>query len=223
MPKQKSLATQEIIDIDRIEDDVIVLKGGSFRKILLVSGINFDLKSEEEKNLIIFSYQEFLNSLSFSIQEIIHSRKINIEGYLSHLKNLHQKEPTSLLKNLITDYKDFVKEFVERNPIMSKTFFIVVPYDPINIPKIGKRVTRGLFGLFKKKKGVVEEKTEDGQFLENKRQLDLRVDQVTAGLNRVGLRAVPLSEDEAIELFYNFYNPALVEKKGVIKRDKNEE
>jgi type IV secretory pathway VirB4 component len=214
MPKQKSLATQEIISVDHIKDDVVVLKNGGFRKILLVSGINFDLKSEEEKNLIIFSYQEFLNSLSFSIQEIIHSRKINIDNYLNQLKKLHQKEPTSLLKNIITDYRDFVKAFVERNPIMSKTFFIIVPYDPIALPKIGKKIAGGLFGLFKKKKAE-EEKTENDQFIENKRQLDLRVDQVTAGLNRVGLRAVPLSEDEVVELFYNFYNPALIEKKGV--------
>ena len=216
MAKEKSLATQDIINIDRIEDGVVVLKNGSFRKILLVSGINFDLKSEEERNLIIFSYQEFLNSLSFSIQEIIHSRKININGYLNQLKKLHQKESTSLLKNIIIDYRDFVKEFVDRNPIMSKTFFVVVPYDPISIPKIGKRAVKGLFGLFRKKGAVKEDESKDGQFEENKRQLDLRVDQVTAGLNRVGLRAVPLSEDEAIELFYNFYNPALIEKKSVI-------
>jgi len=222
MAKEKSLATQEIINIDRIEGGVIVLKNGSFRKILLVSGINFDLKSEEERNLIIFSYQEFLNSLSFSIQEIIHSRKINIDGYLNQLKKLHKKESSSLLKNIIVDYQDFVKEFVERNPIMSKTFFVVVPYDPIFIPKLGKRVVKGLFGLFRKKGAMKEDKSKDGQFEENKRQLDLRVDQVTAGLNRVGLRAVPLSEDEVIELFYNFYNPALVEKKGIIVQRNNE-
>ena len=222
MAKEKSLATQEIINIDRIEGGVIVLKNGSFRKILLVSGINFDLKSEEERNLIIFSYQEFLNSLSFSIQEIIHSRKINIDGYLNQLKKLHQKESSSLLKNIIVDYQDFVKEFVERNPIMSKTFFVVVPYDPIFIPKLGRRVVKGLFRLFRKKGAAKEEKSKDGQFEENKRQLDLRVDQVTAGLNRVGLRAVPLSEDEVIELFYNFYNPALVEKKGIIVQRNNE-
>ena len=97
MAKEKSLATQDIINIDRIEDGVVVLKNGSFRKILLVSGINFDLKSEEERNLIIFSYQEFLNSLSFSIQEIIHSRKININGYLNQLKKLHVLQQILLL------------------------------------------------------------------------------------------------------------------------------
>lgn len=185
-------ATQEIINIDRIENDAVILKSGGLRRVLLVSGISFDLKSEDEKNLILFSYQDFLNSLDFSIQQVVHSRKLNIDKYLAIISRTQKKEGNELLKQLITDYRQFVSEFVSKNPIMTKTFFVVVPYDPIVIPKVKK----------------VQPSME-----ENLRRLNMRVDEVISGLNRLGIRVVPLINEELAELFYNFYNPIVIDKK----------
>lgn len=210
MAQKTTGTTLSIINIDYIKNDVIVLKNGGLRRILLTSGINFDLKSEEEKNVLVFSYQEFLNSLNFSIQEIIHSRKLNIEVFLKRLQERQEKEPSSLLKNIIEDYREFVASFVAKNPIMSKTFFVVVPYNPIYIPKAGKRAAKRLLGIFGKQKTL---KPADDQFNDDYKQLELRVDQVIDGLNRIGLRAIPLIEKEIAELFYNFYNPATTEEK----------
>ena len=113
------------------------------------------------------------------------------------------------MKNIIGDYREFIRNFVGKNPIMSKTFFIVVPFDPIKIPKVGKRAAQKAFGLFKKKAPKLEK-----SFVDNVKELELRVDRVVSGLNRIGLRAIPLAETEITELLYNFYNPATVEKKG---------
>ena len=203
-------STQEVISIDTIEGDALILKSGSLRKVLLVSGISFDLKSEEEQNALLGSYQDFLNSLDFSLQEIIHSRKLNIAGYLETLEEAHSAESSHLLKNIITDYKEFIENFVSKNPIMDKTFFIVVPYDPIQIPKAGRAAARKIFSLLKKQPKAIE-----APIGESLKQLNLRVDQVIDGLNRIGIRGVPLGGKELEELFYNFYNPAAVEKSRV--------
>ncbi|TSC95821.1 MAG: hypothetical protein Athens101426_592 [Parcubacteria group bacterium Athens1014_26] len=213
-PAQKieSASTQQFIEIESIENGVVKLKGGGLRKILLVSGMNFDLKSEEEQGIIIYAFQGFLNSLDFSAQIFIHSRKININSYLQKLKGREDQEPNELLKSQISEYQSFIKSFVSENAIMEKTFFLVIPYDPIQMPKAGANITDAIKGLLGVKKTA---NTEEKNTEERIEQLEQRVDQVNGGLNQIGLRAVPINDTELIELFYNLYNPESVERKGL--------
>ena len=81
MPKEEISSTQTFVDIESVKDGVIMLKNGGLRQVIMVTGINFDLKSEDEQNLIIYSYQNMLNTLDFSLQFFIHSRKLNIDKY----------------------------------------------------------------------------------------------------------------------------------------------
>lgn len=200
MANNSTGSIQEVLAIDRIEKDVVILKSGGVRKVLLVSGISFDLKSEEEKDIIIADYQYLLNSLDFPVQEIVHSRRVDIESYLNLLKKKREEEQNDLLKRLINDYHDFISNFVAKNPIMNKIFFLVIPYDPIIIPQTGQKIMQKLFGLIKKSPPINSQPLE-----ESIRQLTLRTEQVVTGLNRIGLRAVPLTTPELIELFANFY------------------
>lgn len=210
---QESLPTQDFIGIESIENGVIKLKNTALRKVLLVSGTNFSLKSEEEQGIITYAFQGFLNSLNFSVQIFIHSRKLNIDDYLAKFEERESQEENQLLKNLIVEYREFIKTFVSQNAIMQKTFFIVVPYDPLNLPAAGLDVTDKLIGWFKSKSSSDNEKSEN--INEAMEQLGQRVDRVVGGLNQIGLRAVPLDTDELLELFYNLYNPTTIEKKGV--------
>ncbi len=211
---KESLPTQEFIGIESIDDGIIKLKSGALRRILLVSGTNFALKSEEEQGIITYAFQGFLNSISFSIQLFIHSRKLNIEDYLEKMGERENQEENQLLKNQITEYREFIKSFVSQNAIMQKSFFAIVPYDPINLPKAGMDMADKMVGWFKSKTSI-EESPESENANEALEQLNQRVDQVVNGLNQVGLRAVPLNTDELLELFYNLYNPTTTEKRGV--------
>lgn len=209
MPKQ-STSTQQFVDVEDIRDGVVILKNGALRRVLMIAGINFELKSEEEQNIITYTYQNFLNTLDFSVQFIIHSRKLNIDGYLEKLAGRKNQENNELLKNQISEYIEFIRSFVEQNAVMAKTFFAVIPYDPIQIPKGGKK----LLDMFKLGKKIQASKPE--QTLEQKsQQLNHRTDQVINGLTQIGLRVVPLNNEELIELFYNLYNPSAAEKKDL--------
>lgn len=203
--------SQQFVDVDLIKDGVVFLKNNSLRKILMVNGINFDLKSEAEQNLILDSFQNFLNTLDFSIQFFIHSRKTNVDLYLAKMDERKQDESNELLKIQIEDYIQFIKAFVEQNAIISKHFFCVVPYDPILL----KNQAKGIFNLLNRKTPQTQKQTEDSQKLENIQKLNHRVDQTISGLEQIGLRAVPLNDEELIELFYNLYNPQTIERKGL--------
>lgn len=206
--KKEALPSQQFIEIESVENNTIKLKSGGLRKILLVGGTNFALKSEEEQGILTYSFQGFLNSLDFSVQIFIHSRKLNIDDYLKKLEVRELQEENGLLKNQISEYREFVKNIVGQNAIMQKRFFVVVPYDAIQIPKAGLGLTDKLFGRGKTAAEAQKEGLE-----ESMQQLDRRVDEVINGLNQMGLRTIPLNDDELIELFYNLYNPATVEKR----------
>lgn len=213
--QKEALPTQQFIEIKGTKNGVLLLKNGGLRQILAVSGINFDLKSEEEQEAITYSYQNFLNSLNFSIQIFIHSRKVNIESYIENLGKVEASETNPLLKTQISEYREFIKSFVSENAIMNKTFFVVVPYDPVKLPTTSSSgLLGGLFGKNKKasERSLAEEEKMLNQHMS---QLTQRTEQIISGLSQIGLRAIALNDDEIIELFYNLYNPESVEKKGI--------
>ncbi len=204
--------TQDLVMIDDIRQNTLILKDKSIRQILIVSGINFSLKSEGEQTILTQAYQNFLNGLSFSVQIIIHSRKINIEKYLAGLEERRGQEITPLLQDQIAEYVEFIRGFVAENAIMAKTFFVVVPFSPMALPS--KTALLGFIPFLGKKKTdekkLAEEKAAD--FEGNAAQLTQRVNQVIQGLAAIGLEAILLNDEQLMELFYNFYNPETVEK-----------
>jgi hypothetical protein len=199
----KSNPSQQLIPISEIRDDVVILKDGSFRMILMASSINFSLKSLEEQKAIISQYQYFLNALDFSVQFFIHSASLDINPYLTMLKEKEKTQTNELLKIQTREYSEFIKNFIETNKIMSKTFYVAVSYTAAVAPSAG-----GLLESFKKLTGQKEKSSEsEEKFLEHKNQLWQRIDAVTEGLARCGVRTVPLKTEELIELFYQLYNP----------------
>lgn len=204
----KSASTQQFLAIDTIREDTVILKDGGLRIVLMCSAINFALKSDEEQDAIIFQYQNLLNSLDFSVQFVVHSRKLNITPYLEKLRERQKEEDNELLKIQIAEYIEFIKTFVEITNIMSKTFYVVIPFTPTLAEKQGI-VQKFLSTLGLQKKHNTEK---EGIFEEYKNQLWQRVDVVIEGLRRIGIRAVPLNTEELIELFYGLYNPTEFEQ-----------
>ncbi len=199
-------ASQDFVQIDKIDRGVAYLKKGGLFRIVMVSGINFDLKSEDEQNLILDSFQNFINTLDFSVQFFIHSRKVNVARYLDQMKARQEEETNQLLKIQIEEYIAFIRQFVEENQIIAKTFFVVVPHHKlVKLPT----ATGLLGGIFGKPQTPAEPQMSDEETLQ---QLSQRVEQVIGGLEQIGLRAIPLEDEELTELFYNLYNPQLVER-----------
>ena len=207
---QTTGATQKFVDIDEIKNEVIYMKNGGLRKILLINGINFDLRSEEEQQMILGSFQSFLNRLDFPIEFFIHSRKINIKSYLDKMKQREEDEKNELLKIQIGEYINFIRSFVEENPIITKSFFVVVPYNPIATVEEAKK---GLSKIMTSLTGGNKKEDEKNESMSKKlQQLNYRVEEVVAGLEQIGLRTNKMSDEELTELFYNLYNPQLIER-----------
>jgi len=207
---QTTGTTQKFVDIDEIKNEVIYMKNGGLRKILLINGINFDLRSEEEQQMILGSFQSFLNRLDFPIEFFIHSRKINIKSYLDKMKQREEDEKNELLKIQIGEYINFIRSFVEENPIITKSFFVVIPYNPIATIEETKKGLSKVVALFT---GGNKKEGEKNESMSKKlQQLNYRVEEVVAGLEQIGLRTNKISDEELTELFYNLYNPQLIER-----------
>jgi len=174
------------------------------------------LKNEEENEQVLLAFQHFLNSLDFSVQFLIHSRKINIEKYLNILREKEKEEKNELLLNQLREYIEFIKILVEDSTIMTKSFYVVIPWDVASIiegsQSIAKKI-KSFIGFKEKTKFSVKEDSELlTDFEQKKFQINQRSWVVEEGLQAIGLTVIPLKTEEIIELFYNLYNPALVER-----------
>jgi len=200
-------STQQYLDIAEIRDGVVVMRDGSMRAVLLVSSINFALKSEEEQEATIQSYVSFLNYLDHPLQIVVQSRQLNIEKYLNDLSEREKKQTNELLRMQTADYQQFVKELVELGEIMSKRFYVIVPYSP-GADKTKSFLDR-LAAIFSPLSSLhLKEK----KFRELKQELDKRTETVLSGLTNMGLSAVVLDTQALIELYYNSYNPEVAEQ-----------
>ena len=198
-------SSQDLIPIKEIRDGIVILKDGSMRAIVMASSVNFSLKSTEEQQGIIFQFQNFLNSMKFETQIVIQSRKFDIMPYINLLKDRQKEQTNDLLKIQTKEYVEFIRSFTEQYNVMTKNFFVVVPYSPAI-------ATSG--GFSSRFKGKKEQKAQESVSFENNRsQLEQRVAVVQQGLTRSGVRVVPLGTEELTEVYYRIFNPGETEKK----------
>lgn len=197
MPKG---STQDFLEIDQIREGVLVMKNKSLRGVLMVSSLNLALKSDEEQNAIIYQFQSFLNSLDFTCQIVIQSRRLNVTGYVEKLKEVEAKQTNELLRVQTAGYREFVEYLMKEGTIMTKSFFVVVPF------YLGE--TQGASGSsigVLKPAQVSTMKEEDFQRCKN--QLWQRMEFLALGLKRCGLTVMPLTTPELIELFWSLHHP----------------
>ena len=207
----KAQATQEFVPIKEVRDGIVILKNGSLRALLMASSINLALKSNDEQQAIIGQFQNFLNSLEFTAQFFIESRDLDIRPYIGLLEERLAVELDDLMKIQIREYIAFIRDFTERANIMTKNFFIVVPYDPSLIAR-GASVGATLGALLPAGKNAAAAPLTDEQFEQYRTQLEQRISVIEQGLVRTGVRVVKLGTEEVIELFYKLFNPGELEK-----------
>jgi len=216
---KEALSSQSLISLSQIKKGMIILKNGALRSVLEVSGINLDLKSEDEQNAILTSWRNLLNNLEFSLEIVIHSRRLNINPYLNFLEERISQEQTELLKLQGEDYYSFIKGLVTENNIMRKKFYLVVPYDPVIIrPKTALSQIAGSFkSMLNLSRGSfnVLNPLSNEEFNQYYQQLMIRRDNVITNLYRLGLSVRPLETKELIEIFFNLYNPETFEKESL--------
>ncbi|PIR47290.1 hypothetical protein COV06_04370 [Candidatus Uhrbacteria bacterium CG10_big_fil_rev_8_21_14_0_10_50_16] len=198
----KRPTTQRYLDIQEIRDDIVALKDGTVRAVILVSSINFALKSTDEQQAVIQAYMQFLNGLDYPLQVVIQSRKMRIDDYVARMREASADLKNELLRTQTDDYISFIQELVAGNDIMSKRFYIIVPYDPFTNKK-RNFWTRAGEALAPGSRIRLSEK----QFVERQHELEQRVAQALGSLNSMGLSGARLDTQSLIEMYYNSYNP----------------
>ena len=194
-------STQSFLRISEIKNDTVVVDDGTLRAILAVSSTNFDLKSQDEQNSIIFNFQRFLNSLDFSVQILMQSRKMEIGGYLEKLKRIAEKQTNELLRVQTVEYIEFISRLIENASIMNKNFYVIVPIGETIFPQAAGFFSSLLGG---RKSRQIAQKIEN--FEKAKEKLDIRVSAVLSNLSGIGIRGERMKTEEIIQLYYNSYN-----------------
>ncbi len=199
----KAKATQEFVPIKEVRDGIIVLKNDEFRAIILANSINLSLKSSDEQRATILQFQNFINSLDFSIQISIQSRRLDIRPYLLLLENRLKVQNEPLLKLQTREYISFIKNITDNVSIMTKNFYIVVPYT-----NFGIKPRSGIFNnIFSRKNKEDVEAAQKVDFEEKRSQIEERVAVIQQGLSRCGINSIQLDTEAVVEVFYKVFNP----------------
>lgn len=172
-------SSREEIKIIEVRDNILVLDNNEYRQIIESSAINFELKNDEEQDLIIEAYQKFLNSLPCSIQILVRIRELDIDSYVAEVNKSKEKEKDKIYLKQIDDYGDFVKKLVDGNKIMSRKFYIIIPFRKIN-----KKM----------------------QWAEIKEEINLLTKMVSKAFEKMQMKVKLLNDLEILNLFYQFYN-----------------
>ncbi len=207
--------SQSFVPVQEIRDGLLVLEDGGVRAILMASSLNLALKSEDEQKATLMQFQNFLNSLDFSIQITVQSRRFEIRPYLALLEKRSKEVTGDLLRTQITEYMAFIKSFTEMTNIMTKNFYIIVPYSPPMLTSRSSLSDLLPFGKKSKREEAFEQKRE--AFEESRAQVEQRASVVEQGLARVGVRVERLGTEEAVELLYKTFNPGETEKPIVMQ------
>ncbi|MDE2021677.1 MAG: hypothetical protein KGI71_02015 [Patescibacteria group bacterium] len=202
-------ATQQFVPVKEIRNGIVVLKDGGYRGILICSSINFGLKSADEQHAIILGFQNFLNTLDFSIQIVVNSRRMDLRPYLALLAEKMPGQKTELMRIQLREYIQFVSSFADQKNIMTKSFYVVVPYAP--------RVSAASAVSFLHHNSTAKADATASSFEEDSAQLEQRLVLVASGLASTGVRAAPLGTEEVIELLYRSFNPG--ERENPIRLD----
>ncbi|MBC7498415.1 hypothetical protein H7170_02115 [Candidatus Gracilibacteria bacterium] len=207
----KDASTQRYLPFSEIRENMVMMKDGSSRMVLCVHALNFNLKSTEEQDAILMSYQRFLNALSFPIQIMIRSLKVDIESYINKLKNLALKQPNPLLQEQTYKYVDFLTTLIDLAQIMKKEFYIVVPYDLENNESVRKTDVFGVFKSFwsalSQEESVADIRNNRIRMAKLKKGNYERLSQVKMSLESIGLKADEVDKTDLVKLIYNYYNP----------------
>ncbi|MFH1145531.1 MAG: hypothetical protein V1707_01020 [bacterium] len=208
-------STQAHLPISEIRDDCVLLKDGSLRAVILVSSINFALKSDDEQKAIISAYVSLLNSFDFPWQIVVQSRPLNIAAYVEELKVQEEKQSNDLLRLQIAEYRQFVSELVTLGEIMTKRFYVVVPYAPGR--ERYKTFWEKLADLFSIGKVIALGRKDFDRYQE---ELAKRVDYMMSGLSSMSLQSIRLDTQSLIELSYNTYNPITAFQEKLVEMNK---
>lgn len=179
----KKVSSRKQIQIKEVRDNILILPHNRYRLIIETSSVNFELKSEEEQDVIIDSFQTFLNSLPNQLQIVIRVREVDIDRYLEQINVNRNNEKNNIYKDQLTNYSEFIKKLVSGNKILSRRFYIIIPY-----------------------------KSEDNQtdFDIVKEQIYLQRDVIMRGMEKLGMKARQLANIEILDLFYSMYNPSQI-------------
>ncbi len=209
VPTTNPNSTQNTLQIAEIRDGIVIMNDGSYRAVVMIKSINFDLMSQQEQEAVEYAYQGFLNSLYFEIQIFIRSQRVDLQPYIEKLDKIRTEHDNMLLALLMEDYINYIDALSQQTNIMDKHFYIIVPYFPkVDVQKAltqSKNFFSGLSSMFSNKEQHVT--INESELEQAKAELRNRIQAVLSGLMQCSIQGLPLDTQELIELYYDTYNP----------------
>ena len=180
---KKELSTQDWIPIEEIQKNGIIKSKNKYIKILKITPINYNLKSDLEKQAILNSYKIFLKTCNFDIQILIQSSKENLDKNIIKIQKNIQKKENKYLKKLSEDYIEYINKINSNKKSSTKNFYII----------ISKKISKE------------EEYNETYEIIKN--ELKEKYFKIKEGLSRCGNQVIEINtKEESLKIINTFFN-----------------
>lgn len=201
--KPLSSSTQNMLPVADITDDLIIYKGGGASLVMESTSLNFGLLSQREQEAVIAAYAGLLNSFSFPVQIVVRSQKKDISSYMKLLDEAHKKIKIEKLYNIMDGYKKFIVEAVKKKNVLSKKFYIIIPFTPYELG-VAKSVASTM-NLTSRNKPLSFPKS----YVIRKAKITLlpKRDHLMRQMGRLGIVLRHQKNDDLVRLLYDIYNP----------------
>jgi hypothetical protein len=192
--------TQDRIPIADIIHDIVLFKDGNAALIIESTSLNFGLLNEVEQEAVISSYAGLLNSFNFPVQIIVRSQRKDIGNYMRFLDEAKKVISNPKLMILMNDYQKFIVESVKKKNVLSKSFYLVIPFSRIELGLVKTMMSLGpKSSLIPFPKSYVLKKARVSLYPKR--------DHLIRQARRLGVELRQLTTPELIELFFRIYNP----------------
>ena len=128
MNPKKVKTTQEWLPFEKILNNGIFIYKNNYIKIIKVTPINYDLKSNLEKEAILNSYKLYLKTCDFDFQILIQSKKENLKKHIMKIKEEQKNEENKKIIKIYQDYIEYINNLNNENKSSSKNFYILIKY-----------------------------------------------------------------------------------------------
>jgi hypothetical protein len=207
--KPLTQSTQALLPVADIVDDLVLYKNGGAAVVLESTSLNFGLLSEREQESVIASYAGLLNSLNFSVQILVSSQKKDISQYMTFLENAESKIQNQKLLDIMKDYRNFIDDAIKKKNVLSKRFFIAIPFSPLELG-----VAKSFATSIKPGSGPLPYPK---SYIIRKAKIALypKRDHFMRQAGRLAIRVSQLGNEDLIRLYYSIFNPEVpIKEKG---------
>ena len=121
-------STQQMMPVLDVRDDIVVMKDGSYVKLMEFSPINFELRSPSEQDSIIAQFGSVIRTWPKDVHIKVITMPSNVIDFIDEIADCMEREKSAECRKLQKDQMEML-ERISRTQGVTRRFFVSFPFE----------------------------------------------------------------------------------------------